>query len=497
MSKRKENKILHQLISTIGELNASFERKDISQVVVEGLCNIFSLEKSFFYSIDESRTYLTLEAQKNDGGEREKIPVGYGAIGWVAKNGEVLIFSEKSSKNKFVHFIASPVRGKKGILGVIGGKRSGKKDFDEIDKEYIKFFGSQVGAVMENYIYYHRLRRSKEFRDTILYNVPSGIIVLNPDWKIKTYNISAVSILGDEGLKNKEIYKVFKDEVFINSIKKAFSEGKPTHNLEIIWKERYLNISIVPMKNEENDNFDLLFVLDDITELKKAYEEKERSSRLSYLGQFVAGVAHELRNPLTGINIALEMVKEDPTTSEKNKKTLENVLKEIANLEEMLASLLEISKPMNIKPKKINIVKLVNEFLQTHKDIAERRNVSMKFNTKHAKLYVMADEKRLNQALINLFNNSIESMPKGGIFSVKINTKGSFVSIDIEDTGTGIQKHLIDKVFDPFFTTRETGTGLGLYITKSIIQHHKGKIFVNSDGESWTKFTIELPLLRE
>lgn len=498
MDKRKESKILHQLISTIGELNASFERKDISRVVIEGLCKIFSLNSSFFYSLHESREFLTIEAQTPENLEESTVFISHGPVGWVAKTGELLVVADKVSVNKYNHFVAVPVKGKKGILGVIGGRRLSSNDFDNLEKEYLSFFGVQVGAVMENYIYYHRLRRSKEFRDTILFNIPSGIFVLNPHWKIKTYNKSAMLIFNeDKNLKNIEIFKILKDEIFLGNIKKAFEQVCQINNIEVFWKDKFLNINIVPMKNDEEESFDLLIVVDDMTEIKKAYEEKERGSRLSYLGQFVAGVAHELRNPITGINITLEMVKEDKNLTEKNRKLIENVLKEISVLEDMLTSLLEISKPMDMKIKRIDIVNLMKNFLDSQQRVADKRNVRISFSTQVSKLDIMGDEKRLRQALMNLFNNSLESMPGGGEFKIKLYVRLNLACIAIQDTGYGIPKQYLDKIFDPFFTTKQTGTGLGLYITKSIINHHKGKIRVDSDGKSWTKFIIEIPMVKD
>jgi nitrogen-specific signal transduction histidine kinase len=459
MDKRRETKILHQLIYTIGELNASFERRDISRVVVEGLCKIFSLNSSFFYSLNETREFLSIEAQNPEGIEENSIMVGHGPVGWVAKTGELLIVTDKASKNQYNHFVAVPVKGKKGILGVIGGRRSGNSDFDLTERDYLSFFGAQVGSVMENYIYYHRLRRSKEFRDTILYNIPSGILVLNPLWKIKTYNKSATYIFGEnKSLKNLEIFKIIKDEVFLGSIKRAFEKHCSINNIEVTLKDRFLNINIVPKKNEEEENYDLLIVVDDITEIKKAYDEKERASRLSYLGQFVAGVAHELRNPLTGINITLDMIKEDKNLNEKNKKLIDNVLKEISILEDMLTSLLEISKPMEMRIKRLNIVELVKNFLESQQKVAEKRNIRIVLVTESNHLEIMGDEKKLRQALMNLFNNSIESMPAGGDFKIKLYSKGNFACIDILDTGTGIQKTYMEKIFDPFFTTKKKET---------------------------------------
>lgn len=492
MDLKKENKTLRILLKTIAELNLSFERKDISNVVVEGLLSFLDLESSFFYSLDEKKGFFNLEAKAGSAEEKEVVPAGYSFIGWVGKTGEILSVAENESGGN--NLIIAPVKGKRGLLGIIGGRKRGKS-FTKQEEELINLFATQVGTVMENYIYYHRLQRGKDFRDCILYNIPSGIIILNPDWKIKTYNQSAITILGEKNVsKGKKIYHIFSDEVIIKSIKDTFETKKPIRNLQVTYEDRFFNITIVPVKGMALDSLDVMIVIDDVTELRKAYLEKEKIERLSNLGQFAAAVAHELRNPITGINIMLEMLRETPTLEGKQIATIDKILAELAQLEEMVKSILEISKPQELKLEILLLDAVIEDFFETIKKLAEKRAVETSFIIKDKNLYVLADRKKIEQVLLNLFNNSLESMKSGGRFVITLLKKDKEAEIIVEDTGTGIKRENLDKVFDPFFTTKDTGTGLGLHISKNIISQHHGKIFVESDGKTFTKFKIFLPL---
>lgn len=490
MNLRTENTTLRILLKTIAELNLSFERKDISNVVVEGLKNFLNLESSFFYSLDEKREKFFLEACSGDYEEKETVPLGVGFIGYTGQSGEILTVSdtEKGVNN----LIIAPVKGKKGLLGVIGGRKTGQP-FTNYDKELIHLFASQVGTVMENYIFYHRLQRSKDFRDCILYNIPSGIIIINPDWKVKTYNQSVLAMLGKDTIqKGKNINHVFQNESIYLALKETFAGKGPFKNISFNHKDRQFNVTVVPVKRMALNGDDVMIVLDDITEVKLAYQEKERALRLSQLGQFVAGIAHEIRNPITGITIMLEMLKDNSTLTKKNLQTIDRVLTELNQLEDMVKSMLEITKPRELTLESVNLIKVCSEFLDKIAGIARKRNVNIIFNYSEDDVIALIDKKRFHQILLNLFNNSVESMKNGGDFSININEKEE-IEIIVGDTGVGIDDNNIDKIFDPFFTTKQTGTGLGLHITKSTVEQHGGRITVESDGRSWTHFKIYLP----
>lgn len=485
---------LFQLLETISDLNSSSDRRGLSIIVAEGIRRILDLGSSFFYVLDETGEDLVLEAYTGEQENRERFPAGYGFVGWVGKSGQVMAVEDRDIKGLIEHFIAAPVRGKTRILGVVGGRRRDSGAFTNSDKELAAIFGSQVGIHVENYIFYQRMRRSKEFRDKILFSIPSGVIVVNPGGTIKTFNNSALLCLGEEGsLKGRAIGQVFGSGQVAESIGTVRESGKVISHLDIAYRGRTLNVDVVPLGSGEEGPRDVMIVMNDITEFRKAYDEKERSNRLSSLGQLAAGVAHELRNPLTGINILLEMVKEDPGISAASLSHIDKVLAENTRLEEMVTSLLEVSKPLDLKMETISLNSLVEDFVNDHAIIAEKKGVELRKALAGDDIAVNIDVKRFRQVLVNLFNNSLECTGPGDRITISGGASGQRAVIAIRDTGCGIVPENAGRVFEPFFTTRAGGTGLGLYIAQGIVRQQGGEIQVNSDGTSYTEFRIELP----
>ncbi len=485
--------ILYNLLDAIKELNFSPERKEISDVVIKGLQSVFNLNDAFFYVIDESREHLMLELS-TDLNDKKIYNVGEGYIGEVVQKDEIITFS-KEIGDSTMQFIAAPARGKKNILGVIGGKRIGAPLTDN-EKELLNLFGYQVGVTVESYIYHKRLLRSKEFRDTILLNIPSGILVINTDWFIKTYNRSAAILLKKDNLRGKKIDEIFPKNIFLKALKDVFERKIAIKNIEIeSGTGEYFNIGLVPLF-EDLTVGDVLMIIDDITELRRAIQDKERADRMVLIGQLSAGIAHEIRNPITGINISLEMLKDAENITDSQKRIVDKILKELSDIEELINALLEISKPQSVKLKQENLVDFIGDFVVRVKEMADKKNIKIICHNKSDAIMAHIDSKKLNQVFMNLFKNSLEALPDGGIIEISLEEKVDSIKISFKDRGTGIKKDIIDKIYEPFYTTKKGGTGLGLYLCKAIIEAHNGRIDVKSDGESFTEFLISIPKIK-
>lgn len=493
VSIKEELSILYKLIDIFKELSFSPERKDISDVVIKGLITVFNLKSAFFYVLDEKKENFILELATDK--EERVFKVGEGFIGKVGKDGVILTKIDNLSENGQIFSIAVPVVGKKNILGVIGGRRTNSKTFNSKEKELLKVFGYQVGIAMESYIYHKRLIRSKEFRDSILYNILSGILVINKKLEIKTFNKSASDILEDENLKGKQIHNIFSQDVILNKLEEVIKYNQPRKNIEIERGGYFLNISLIPLPTEPNE-IDVMIIIDDITEIKKALEEKEKAKRMSLIGQLSAGIAHEIRNPITGINITLDMLKEADNITESQIKSINKILKELSDIEELINSLLEITKPTSLKLKTENIDEFIKNFILRVNDLAKKKNISIQYTCLANNPKAMIDEKRLNQVFMNLFNNSVEAIKEKGIIDITLTENKDSFTINFKDYGSGIKQDIIDKIYEPFYTTKREGAGLGLYITKSIIEGHNGSINVYSDGNTYTVFSINLPKIR-
>jgi signal transduction histidine kinase len=262
-----------------------------------------------------------------------------------------------------------------------------------------------------------------------------------------------------------------------------------------------LNISTSQIMNEEGGLIGFMFLIRDITNERRRDEYLQRMTRLISLGELAAGVAHEIRNPLTGIGVVLDMLRDKKRLSKADCELINQANGEIERLENLIADLLVFANPrqLNFEPVEINdILKSISSLISEQ---CNKQNIELtgKFCDKLPIAYV--DRERIRQGFLNVVINAIQAMPKDGRLTIQTNSyrqestpvKGQYIMITISDTGIGISNANKDRIFDPFFTTHSDGTGLGLSITHSIIKEHNGAIRVDSEQGKGTKFTILLP----
>ena len=245
----------------------------------------------------------------------------------------------------------------------------------------------------------------------------------------------------------------------------------------------------------------VLAVARDITERKQAAEALQRAEQLQVAGELATGLAHELRNSLTGINISIEVLLDELVFSEDDRRVLMNMLNETRRIEFLMKDLLNFARPSNPQLASVNIhavldtaLKLSLKNVSTLADHGRSIDVVKEFDYHIPR--TMADQMQLQQIFMNLLLNAVEAMQNGG--SLKVQTSydvsNDLIHISISDTGKGIDHKLIDKIFEPFFTTKPKGTGLGLSITKRLIEQHGGNIRVETSLGKGTTFNIVLPV---
>ncbi len=233
----------------------------------------------------------------------------------------------------------------------------------------------------------------------------------------------------------------------------------------------------------------------DLTETKALQEKISQAERLAVLGQLVAEISHEIKNPLMLIGGFARQVLQ-ATKDEKNREKLEIIANETSRLEKLLADLREfyLSKPLDTGP--VDLRALVEEIFALVKDTCRRKHITLQLEGEEKGVIVAADPDRLKQVLLNLVKNAIEAMEEtGGTLRVRLTRSEGKAQVTVIDTGSGIpEKHRGD-IFSPFFTTKKEGSGLGLAICKRIIEQHPGSTFLfeSSEGKG-TQFQIGLPL---
>ncbi|MBI4685189.1 MAG: HAMP domain-containing protein [Nitrospirae bacterium] len=234
--------------------------------------------------------------------------------------------------------------------------------------------------------------------------------------------------------------------------------------------------------------------------LKEHMIKMQRTEQMNMCGELAIGLAHEIKNPLAAIKISMEVFSTENTLPEEDRDVLLKVIGEIKRIEALLKDLLSFARPPKPQFNLVNVNTLLDASLSLSikslfsPDKSDTINIIKDFDSHLPE--TMADPMQLKQVFLNLLLNAIDAMPEGGTLTAKTSYDSSenTIKIEIADTGRGIEKAIIDKVFQPFFTTKAKGTGLGLAITKRLIEEQKGSISVDSIQGRGTTFKIALPV---
>nr|WP_251034506.1 PAS domain-containing protein [Pseudomonas sp. ISL-88] len=232
-------------------------------------------------------------------------------------------------------------------------------------------------------------------------------------------------------------------------------------------------------------------ILRDISERKQTEELMLKSEKLSIAGQLAAGIAHEIRNPLTAIKGFLQLMK---PTMEGNEHYFEIVFSELSRIELILSELLMLAKPQqNAVKERVNLKKIISEVTALLETQANLKGTFIKTEYGQDSVYINGDQNQLKQVFINLIKNAVESMPDGGTVHILMTEDEYSVNVTIKDEGDGIPENVLKRIGEPFLTTKEKGTGLGLMVTFNLIKNHQGAIQVDSKPDKGTAFKISFP----
>jgi len=234
-------------------------------------------------------------------------------------------------------------------------------------------------------------------------------------------------------------------------------------------------------------------------ELEEFYQQRmQRADKLATIGELASSVAHEIKNPLAGINGVIQVLLKDEEIPYKAKEILREILNLTARLDRTVHNLLRFSKDTPAQFRMTNINEIIKKTLFIIEQQAITSKVVLQIQLDSSIPDSLMDEEQIGHLLINIILNAIQAMPDGGKISIKTSLEerdgNKYIKVSISDTGVGIPEGIRDKIFDPFFTTRPHGTGLGLYICKRIIKAHNGEIWVESEENRGSTFYFIIPL---
>lgn len=344
------------------------------------------------------------------------------------------------------------------------------------------------------------LSEIKALSDNVLENMPIGVLALNRIGKIASLNQTAAALLG---LSPREVVSANPEEKLPSPLMDLIRElraGERVIEREVdcpfsTGKNVPLDVMGTPLLNDEGDFLGHVVLFRDLSEIRQLKEEVARSQRLASIGKLAAGVAHEIRNPLSSIKGLATYFKERYRDVAEDQQTAEIMIQEVERLNRVIGQLLEFARPMSLQKRPTPLKTLVQQTLSMIDGDARKRGVEIAFHADPGLEQVPLDPDRIRQVLLNLFLNALEAVGDGGRLAVEIrhDEERRQVRLIVNDNGTGIDKEDLTHIFDPYFTTKPGGTGLGLAIVHKIVEAHGGEVHVKSHRGEGTSVTVSLP----
>ena len=389
-----------------------------------------------------------------------------------------------------------------GILEQIWTSLDGNKIYVELKSVLISYKGEQaellvITDISSKKIYQSILQQSREKYQRLIQNSIDTIAVIHND-KWVFMNESGIKLFGAQDYPDvlgKSIYHFLHPEYHqhvkdqLDDITNGRTETIVTKQSWYTYSKKIVHTEMVCIPTTYFGEPAVQIILRDLSEHKHAEELMIRSEKLSVAGQLAAGIAHEIRNPLTAIKGFLQLMHGE---IEKDNQYFEIIFSELNRIEMILSELLMLAKPQETVFEKANVKTILLEVVTLLETEAILRNIVIEKKFSDENQEVVCDKNQLKQVFINLIKNAIEAMPNGGTVTISTKSENFSIVIEIKDEGEGIPKELLERLGEPFLTTKEKGTGLGLMITYKIVENHKGTIDVSS-SEKGTVFTIKLP----
>ncbi|MDI6725342.1 MAG: ATP-binding protein [Smithellaceae bacterium] len=337
----------------------------------------------------------------------------------------------------------------------------------------------------------------KALSESIIGHMPIGLLAFDERGNLLSFNQEAERILMASlgGFLRKKPPALPPSLASLLAEMKTES-GRMTRELVLVVAGRGIHLDVVAAAMEDDDGIFLgrLVLLRDTTEIRHLRDEVARSERLVALGNLAAGVAHEIRNPLSSIKGFATYFRERLRDKPEDYRTAGIMIAEVDRLNRVITQLLDLAQPASPEKETLDLISTINHVLQMIAARAEASGVTIMTHYPTGPLEVLGDTDQLKQVLLNLFLNALEAMEEGGALTLTLNEPAEGGGrIVIEDTGAGIKAEDLTRIFDPYFTTKLTGTGLGLAIVHKIIEAHRGEIHVDSEEGKGTRVTLHLP----
>jgi two-component system, sporulation sensor kinase E len=357
--------------------------------------------------------------------------------------------------------------------------------------------------------YFLRLAQEKGFLETVFNSIQEGIIVTDSKGRITYLNDAACQLFGVDATSS--IGKRLDECVRGLDWNALSQESAVSRDLEIFYPaNRFINFYSVPLvierqSNDENgdkhaESVGHAIILRDITESRRTEQQTIESERLNALTLLAAGVAHEIGNPLNSLNIHLQLIerevgKVDGAKRAELQESVEVARAEVNRLDSIITQFLRAIRPTRPQLKPENINSIVEDAVRFFTPEIKDRDVVVEQELRSDLPLIELDRDQMKQAFYNVIKNSFEAMKSRGILRIRTDMDDSHVIVRFTDTGGGISAENLSRIFEPYFTTKTSGTGLGLLIVRRIVREHGGELSIESSEGKGLTLTIRLPYI--
>lgn len=356
--------------------------------------------------------------------------------------------------------------------------------------------------VTQNYYLVDRaLRETRDFTRQVVSSMANGLVSVDPEGRITSYNLLALELLGlsESQVRGRRLEKILDFET--SGIGRALFQCRSSLDREILFQraagdEIPLGLSTSPIITEDGMCNGAVLVLRDLREIKRLEEKVRRNERLAAIGRLAAGVAHEIRNPLSSIRGFAQYLRHVLEEKPDAQQYAEVIIREMDRINRVVSDLLTFARPTKINLRSADMDELTAHVVRLVEADAASRGITIATAVPPDARNVVLDAAQMTQALLNLAINALQAVAPDGHIVLGARRDPDRIFLWVEDDGPGIPPEARDKVFDPFFTSRETGTGLGLAIVHKIVENHGGDIRIQSPLEGrprGCRVTIILP----
>ncbi len=418
----------------------------------------------------------------------------------------------EAGPHNLTHYFPCRVKGE--MIAILGaGRKDGLDPLNSEEVDLLQALAGQAATAFMNARLFESLREKAnelqqltEYNENILESMDSGILVLDLEGRVARWNRSMETLYGRprHEVLGRRLDEIF-PESFMEALRGSLVLGAheeianiyKLHLPTVDGRGLRVNVSIAPFQLGSGERQGTVLIVDDVTARIRLEEQLQHSEKMASIGLLAAGVAHEVNTPLAGISSYTQMLREQVASDDPGAPLLEKIEKQTFRAAKIINNLLNFARSGTTEFEALDVNKIVLDVVSLVEHQLEAARIKVRKEMALDLPPVRGNENRLQQVFFNLILNARDAMPRGGWLTVLTRADEDAVVVEIRDTGEGIKREDIKRIYDPFFTTKGIGrgTGLGLAVSYGILQEHGGAIFVESAPGKGTTFQVALPPL--